>query len=385
MSNHFGMKKIVVLLLGTFPVISFSQNVGIGTSTPAARLQINHRSSSAPGLALIDSATNFGGTLEFRNNNNTRRMLMQGFAASNFNNGQYLDIRSDSVYAATFKGNGYVGIRNTDPSYPLDIIGDINTSGSLRVNGNAGTDGQVLQSNGNGTMSWVDMYEFKNYETFRTPGSSTWTVPAGVTKILIEAWGGGGGGSGYGGGGGGGYIAAYFTVAPGSSIAFTVGNKGSGGNDGSTVATSGQISTATVGTVTITANGGRGSEIYDVVPPVGVFGASGGGYGVTPSTFRNYIGQAGEDGEPNKLEYHQTATSVFIEVTKGGKGGDAGNAPNSGAKGAYVIYNSSALSLIRYVATGTSTKSTGGGGGGNYTSAFYFGSGGADGKIIIHY
>ena len=31
-------------------------------------------------------------------------------------------------------------------------------------------------------------------EIFDTPGTTTWTVPAGVTSITVEAWGGGGAG-----------------------------------------------------------------------------------------------------------------------------------------------------------------------------------------------
>ncbi|MFM7106188.1 MAG: hypothetical protein ACKOW8_11750 [Flavobacteriales bacterium] len=37
--------------------------------------------------------------------------------------------------------------------------------------------------------------------TFSTPGSYTWTCPAGVTTVQVEVWGaGGGGGNGLGGG-----------------------------------------------------------------------------------------------------------------------------------------------------------------------------------------
>lgn len=68
-------------------------------------------------------------------------------------------------------------------------------------------------------------------------GVTTWTVPAGVTQILVKLWGGGGGG-GYtsvgtggdhgGGGGGGGYAEKYFDVVAGSDFTLTVGAGGSG-------------------------------------------------------------------------------------------------------------------------------------------------------------
>ncbi len=78
MPNHFGMKKIAILLLVSFPVIVFSQNVGIGTNTPhpnamlditginkgmliprgdaATRTALN--TNTAKGLLVYDTVTN---------------------------------------------------------------------------------------------------------------------------------------------------------------------------------------------------------------------------------------------------------------------------------------------------------------------------------------
>ena len=65
-------------------------------------------------------------------------------------------------------------------------------------------------------------------QTFNS--SSTFTVPAGITQVTIEAWGGGGkGGSrsgtsnGFGGGGGGAYARKLVTVVPGTTYTVTVG------------------------------------------------------------------------------------------------------------------------------------------------------------------
>ena len=62
---------------------------------------------------------------------------------------------------------------------------------------------------------------------FTTTGSQTWTVPAGVTSIQVEAIGGGAGSTGgisSGGGGGGAYAeAASVTVTPGATYYIHVG------------------------------------------------------------------------------------------------------------------------------------------------------------------
>jgi hypothetical protein len=75
---------------------------------------------------------------------------------------------------------------------------------------------------------------------FSTPGTTNWTVPAGVSTVTVEIWGAGGGGSGaagadsnYGaGGGGGGYVKKVCTVTPASVVAVAIGAGGVGGAGG---------------------------------------------------------------------------------------------------------------------------------------------------------
>ena len=71
--------------------------------------------------------------------------------------------------------------------------------------------------------------------------SGTWTCPAGVTSVKVEAYGAGGGGgrggaankNGGGGGGGGAYtVNNSVTVVPGNVYNITVGNGGAGGLTG---------------------------------------------------------------------------------------------------------------------------------------------------------
>ena len=90
---------------------------------------------------------------------------------------------------------------------------------------------------GSSSSSGGDKRTYKNYQEFTSPGSSTFTVPAGVTKvraIVIGAGGGGGHSPGAGSGGaGGGFAMGEYTVTPGQNISVTVGSGGSYGTAGS--------------------------------------------------------------------------------------------------------------------------------------------------------
>ncbi|MFM9908433.1 MAG: hypothetical protein ACKVOW_03755 [Chitinophagaceae bacterium] len=151
------MKKQFYLFgLLLFPFFIEAQNIGIGTTTPSARLQINHRSFTTIGLQLLDSFPSRAGSIRFSTINNPVGMTISSFYESPFNKGHYLDINSDTAFIATFRGNGNVGLGVESPLYRLDINGDINTNGLLRLSGNAGTTGQVLTSNGAADPTWTD-------------------------------------------------------------------------------------------------------------------------------------------------------------------------------------------------------------------------------------
>ena len=152
-----------------------------------------------------------------------------------------------------------VGINTTTPVERLDVNGNINVTGTIKANGVDGSANQVLMKDGSGTLIWGDMCEYKNLFMLSSP-SGTWTVPAGVTKILVEVWGAGGGGNTFGGGAGGSYIVAPFTVTPGLVITYTTGTGGSGA--GSSNASAGGTSTAQIGSpsISISGNGGGGAH-----------------------------------------------------------------------------------------------------------------------------
>lgn len=173
--------------------------------------------------------------------------------------------------------------------------------------------------------------------------STTWTIPAGVTKLKMTVVGGGGHGGGgnksfyYGGGGGGGAAIKYLTgITPGNTLAVTIG---SGGGGTSSVASG----TETISTVSAT-GGGNGAN------PAGGAGGSGSGGTI------NCTGSAGMN-----------------------NGGGAGNGGNSifgggGLGGYYLSYDGGAGGAYGGGGGGASYKSSGGdpGGGGGYQGVVVF-------------
>jgi hypothetical protein len=145
-----------------------------------------------------------------------------------------------------------------------------------------------------------------NFQVFDATG--IFTVPAGITKIMVECWGAGGGGSNYTywqgsgnitdnlGGGGGGYGKSIFTVTPGTNYLVTVGLGGAfnnaGGNSsfGSLIISNGGASLYSAGggpppmsffSAGGTSNGqiniqGGAGYVYASVSPTATTGISGG-------------------------------------------------------------------------------------------------------------
>ena len=129
--------------------------------------------------------------------------------------------------------------------------------------------------------------------------SGTFTVPAGVTRLLVEVWGAGGGGSPAfgppgGGGGGGGYTRALLFVTPGATYNISVGGGGSRGIDQFNRAGDGgtsQITDSSSNVLVSASGGGAGGDVNTI--PVGGPGSGGQGQSGT-----NVIGRNGGAGGP---------------------------------------------------------------------------------------
>ena len=234
-------------------------------------------------------------------------------------------------------------------------------------------------------------------QVFTTTGTSSWTVPTGVTEVSAVVVGGGGGGGGAGGsgdgnggggGGGGGLAYGTFSVTAGESLTIVVGTAGaggdgagSGGSNGSNGGSS-QIKRST--TVLLQGSGGLGG-LYDMAAQtdgVGRGGGSstgterdgggsgGGGEGPWTDTGGGGGGAAGYSGNGGAGKYGgYTDNSGFDGSGGGGGGGGAGQ--STGRPGA----SGGGVGLL-----GEGTSGSGGAAGATTTGGGG-GSGGTDGNI----
>ena len=198
--------------------------------------------------------------------------------------------------------------------------------------------------------------------SFNDPGTYSWTVPGGVSRICIEVWGAGGTGasgdysvgattgygSGGGGGGGGGYGYSCFTVIPGTKYTVVVGSTASKSSFGDTL---------------LYANGGSNGS-----------GINGGAGGTSNGVILKINGNNGKSGISS------------IGLLAGGDGGTTGNGGVGGSGGgkAYCTVNG-----VTNACPSASGGFPGGGGGGGATvtssKSNSPGSAGGSGKVLIQW
>jgi hypothetical protein len=187
--------------------------------------------------------------------------------------------------------------------------------------------------------------------SFTTVETTTWTAPAGISRVeYLVVGGGGGAGNAYdnagGGGGGGGMVLTdYLDVTPGASYTVTVGSGGAGGADAraNNAGTAGNDSV--FGSITALGGGnGLGSrtggtagaaQIGDTTAPTGGSG-SGGGQGGKGGGGAGGAGSAnsGATGGTGGVGVSNSITGSAVTYGIGAPGGGAGTPTTNGADGA---------------------------------------------------
>jgi hypothetical protein len=214
-------------------------------------------------------------------------------------------------------------------------------------------------------------------------GSSTWTVPTGVSSIIVECYGGGGGGSslnqrqndqiGYGpgaGGGGGGYAkSVIISVTPGQSFPITIGAGGTAAAPNVLGANGVAGGTTTFNNTWLIANGGGGGIGPIFTPSTDSVGGSPGNASGTYADVI-HIGGAGGSGGTGQTQL------TMMGASGGGAGGPTSNGTTGGAGS---VYNPTQQGGAVWYFYGSDAPGGGGlaGAGGANKAGYNYGGGGA--------
>ena len=298
-------------------------NVGIGLSSPNAKLEVSLPASTSAVVARFTSPTYE--TIEI------------GAGLSNY-------IGTVSTSPLIFRTNSTTRFQ-------------IGGSGQLGIGGATyGTAGQVLTSGGSGAApTWSTpasgqyQYSLATYATaynssgsplvWNSNGSLTWTAPTGVTKVKVTVIAGGGGAQNATGawGGYGGQAIGVYTVTPSTAYSITVGNGGAGTTGGSTSngTTGGSSSFSTL----ISATGGQGgqynggSALYgttgagtngNIMNQVNITYYSSSGYSINIGSMIGGYSQTSSAGPTGSSAVPWTISLGVSPGTGGGQGGAGG-------------------------------------------------------------
>lgn len=215
----------------------------------------------------------------------------------------------DSTFAAAIGG------------YPRGaIVLSTVTAGKLWL---STVDGNTTDPDSAGAAGWVTSGDIQaavqaglGYMAYVTPGTYTFVVPSGVTKVKVRVWGAGGGssassgaGSYTAGAGGGGYAERFISgLTPGQSITVTVGA-------GGTAATAGN-------------RGGPGGT-----SSFGAYASATGGAGADPNPSLGVSGGFGTGGDINIQGQQGSGSLASTKAGDGGAGGGGGGPMAPGGAG----------------------------------------------------
>jgi hypothetical protein len=238
-------------------------------------------------------------------------------------------------FAGSFSGDGS-GLANVNAAFLNGL------AGTNYATVDALTNYATLDSLTNGSSN----PPIPNIQVFDSPGTYQFTVPAGVTRIAVEVWGGGGGGGNASntgsldagaGGGASGYGKGVFTVTPGNGYTVVVGAGGgpaaAGGASsfGALISAGGGSAGANGPFVPGSAGGAGGTS----GAPISI---TGGGGRWTSASGGSCGGSAGNGGSGGGGDTGSVGGSGQVPGGGGGGGYDLGDAGGAGGHGRVIVY-----------------------------------------------
>ena len=283
---------------------------------------------------------------------------------------------------STLFGQNRVGIGTSTPLELLDVNGNVNLRGKIKLNNVEGDPGSVLSVGQDGNPTWSPASEFTTFMASYS-NSITINIPSSAKRVMIEAWGAGGGGAQGGGGASGHYAMGIFDITTTTALTITIGETGAGATTYTGTAENGGATTVTGTGISVTAGGGRGANQYfgGLLPNNGAMASS-----VTGSALKRSMVINGENGHPTTQYTNQVSSTVWHTHVQFGRGGHPPMGIGQGGHGSFRIHNQTsagdgtALKLYQGGYAGIA-----GGGGGGQRLGYGWGWDGGKGYVIIRY
>lgn len=291
----------------------------------------------------------------------TTSFVLHEFAAEDFSD-PTIQFDLDEVYWIVFSRSG----SPDDSNYAI-----VNVDIATEEDDNPYENGELLNYNGS---AWSRTITYTQTDTFTADGQ--WTVPAGITEVTVEAWGGGAGGTpNVGGGGGGAYSRKTLTVTPTDVYDVTVGQDSDNDENGnlSAVGEAGNLLR-----VLVVGGGGSGGRSHSGSSRAG--GGGGGGKVIERTglfaavgTYPVVVGAGGPGSSPSPANGNNSSALGIVAIGGGaggsnvlGEGGANGASGGGGTRG----NSTPGVSIAGQfpggsgIGTGGNVTAAGGGGGG---------------------